>query len=618
MDVIKLENLANARVLVGSQPTGASSENSAESPVSVRAIHHRRWTIRNQFDRVLIGLPDDVWANPGKQRAWKLIKQNGAREVWRAEIAGAVYYVKYFAQRPIADTIKRLFRTPTCQAEWNSGVFALQQGIAAVRPMAFVEHVARDGRRYSILITEGIEPSQPLSEFWQSLLRDDNPRRRREDQMQIIERLAELIARAHQAGFEHLDMHAANLLVQPAAPRQYRVLLVDLHSARLDVPIHDAAVVRNLAQLNQWFRRFATIADRLRFLRAYLRFRNEFETTCRHGRAINRTFHELVHDLAASADRQARDIWAQRDRRVGRSGRYFSRVRVAGGWAGNVFLRCKHSHRDSPTADRTFDADWWAAQLAHPLRWFAADTSCKNSHSAQVHRAELAHPDGSISMILKRPLARNWVRRLRMWLGRSRSMRGWHMGHALVNRDIRAARPLAMLEKRLGPIVLDSMLITELVPNAIDLAGYIRREYAQRSRREWRACKHALSTALVAQLRRLEERGFAHLDCKAENLLVAGDPPRLVWIDMDGVRFVRHVTDEQKLAALARLFASVAALPGLARGDFARFLRDWCSRFGSRQGAWREIWRSIAPRVLEKQRQQERRRTWKLKHYRRV
>lgn len=615
MDVIKLQNIANARALVGPATDSAVTDAPPESDVAVRIIHQRRWTVRNQFDRVLTTLAPDVWEKPGKQRHWVLIKQNGAREVWRAEIAGSVYYVKYFTQRPIADAIKRIFRTPTCQAEWNSGVFAIQRGIAAVRPMAFVENVQRDGKRYSVLVTEGVEPSKPLSEFWLALLRDENPRRRREDQVQIINRLAELIARAHQAGFEHLDMHAANLLVQPVAPRQYRVLLVDLHSARLDVPIHDAAVVRNLAQLNQWFRRYATITDRLRFLRAYLRFRNEFETAYRHGRAIHRSFRELVQALAVSADRQAYEIWSQRDRRVIRSGRYFSRVRVADGWTGHVFLRCKQSHGDSPTAELTFDRDWWTSQLAHPLRWFSADTSCKNSHSAQVHRADLAHPCGSIGLILKRPLARNWVRRLRMWLGPSRSMRGWRIGHALLHRDIRAARPVAMLERRFGPVVLDNILITERIPGAIDLGGYLRREYAERSSRGWVHCKRLLSAALVRQLRRLEERGFTHLDCKAENLLVVGEPPRLIWIDMDGLRLVGRVGDERRLNALERLFASVSALPGLTRGDFARFLRDWSCRFGAKRGAWRDVWRDIAPRIIKKQRRRDRRREWKIKQY---
>lgn len=620
MDVIKLDNLRNASALVASKPAATQvGEPVAESAIASRTIGGKRWTFRNQFDRVLNVLPPSVWAQPAKQRGWRLVKQNSAREVWRTEIGNAVYYIKYFAQHPFIDALKRLFRAPTCQAEWNSGVFALQRGIAAVRPMAFAENIERDGRKYSVLITEGVEPSQPLNEFWLGLLNDDNARRRRADQRQLIERLAELIARAHQAGFEHLDMHAANLLVQPVAPRQYRVLLVDLHSARLNVPIHDTAVVRNLAQLNQWFRRYASVADRLRFLKSYLRWRNEFETSYAHGRAIERTFRELVHDLAISADRQAREIWAQRDRRVGRTGRYFAKLRADGGWRGHVFLCCKHPSQDSPTSGRAFERGWWSAQLAHPLRWFTGfANSCKNSHSAQVHRAELSHPQGNIALILKRPLARNWLRRLRMAVGSSRSMRGWRMGHALLHRDIRAARPLAVLERRFGPIVLDSILITERIPGAIDLRGYLQREHENRSSRGWVRCKRAISAALVSQLRKLDERGFVHLDCKAENLLVTGDPPRLVWIDMDGLRHPPRISERNRLRALARLHTSLCDAPGLSRGDFARFLRDWLARYGSQRGEWRAVWRKLAPLVDAKHRARAQRREWKLKHYGRV
>lgn len=618
MDVVKLNHPSNAHALIAGK---AVSPQPADTPtldgqIGKQTIAGRVWTFRSPFDRLLSSCPQEMWSRPERQRGWHLVKQNGAREVWRAEIGGTVYYVKYFTRRPWLDFIKGLFRTPTCRAEWDSGIFALRNGIAAVRPVAYTETIPRGGQVHALLITEGVEPSQPLNEFWFGLSKDDDARRRRADQHQIIDRLAELIARAHQAGFEHLDMHAANLLVQAVAPRKYRVMLVDLHSARLNVPIFDAAVVRNLAQLNQWFRRHASVTDRLRFLRAYLRWRNEFEPFYKHGREIRRDFRSLVRDLSAAAEKQAAEIWSQRDRRVGRSGRYFARIRLDSGWQGHVFLRCKHEVADSPSSHRTLDGSWWASRLADPLRLVSNPANCqKNSHSAQVARLDLAHPLGDVSLIVKRPLARDWRRRLRMWMPPSRSLRGWRMGHAMLHRDLPTARPLAVLEKRIGPFVVDSLLVTERIPSAVDLATYLRREYRVRSAREWAQCKRQMIASLVFQLRRLEEHGFLHLDCKAENLLVVGDPPRLVWIDMDGVRLVRRIAPRHRMALLTRIYMSLCSSPGLTRGDFARFLRDLTTRFGSREGAWRDIWRALQPWIAAKAQAAQRRQDWKIRHY---
>ena len=43
--------------------------------------------------------------------------------------------------------------------------------------------------------------------------------------------------------------------------------------------------------------------------------------------------------------------------------------------------------------------------------------------------------------------------------------------------------PLAVLERRFGPLVLDSLLLTEAIPGAIDLGAYLRQAQAALSPR---------------------------------------------------------------------------------------------------------------------------------------
>lgn len=292
MDTVDLSSPAGAAepdTDLAQRVTIATRELASPDRIARRAFHGLWWTFRNGFDRALETAHHSVWANPAAA-GWTHVKQSATRDVWRAQLAGGVYYAKYYVRRGGLAGVKRWLRGPTCLAEWRGGLYALRADIPAVRPAGYTEHVVCDGRPCSLLVTEALEPAYGLDEFWTAIQRDEVPQRRRQDARQLVERVAEMIAHAHQSGFEHLDMHAANILVQPLGARRYRTAFVDLQSARLGVPLDDRAVVRNLAQLNQWFRRQSSTADRLRFLRAYLRWRNEYESRFEHSRPLGLSF----------------------------------------------------------------------------------------------------------------------------------------------------------------------------------------------------------------------------------------------------------------------------------------------------------------------------------------
>jgi tRNA A-37 threonylcarbamoyl transferase component Bud32 len=577
----------------------------------------RIWVYRNGFENVLAAAPGVAWTNPAGQ-GWQRVKRNARREVWRAKLNGSAYYLKYYFGDGWAMRVRRLFRGDACEVEWKGGIYALQTAIPAVAPAAYTTDLIKDGAACSLLVTEAAEPAYPLDEFWEQVAADNDGPRRRRDTAQAVRALAQMIARAHQAGFEHLDMHAANILVQPLAPRRYRTLFVDLQSARRGAPLSDRAVVRNLAQLNQWFRRRSNITTRLRFLRAYLRYRDEYEHAFEHGRPLGFSFRGLWQALVAAAHRHAEALGAQRDRRARRAGQYFARLRVGGGWRGLAVIRTKRISADSLASRLVLTPAWWRQQLSDPLRWFrdGQTDSCKESHSACVRRGLLQLDHQSLPVIFKRPRARNWRRRLSRLLTASRSRRGWRMGQALLNRHIPTARPLAMLERRYGPLTLDSILITEAIPGACDLGTWLRRAHAADDAELWRTSKQQIANLLAKQLRRLAERGFVHRDCKAGNVLVISQPQlRLLWIDMDGLRRSRRRSEAQQLRALAALHVSLLNVPGLNRSDRVRFLKSYTARFGADPRAWQALWRRLDPLIQARIRTKTAHRLWKLKHY---
>lgn len=588
----------------------------APSAVDHVVISGARWLIRPRFQSVLEKISADVWRDP-HAHGWQMVKRNTLRSVWRFSIDGNDYYIKCFRRAGYRDAIKNLFGTPPWQAEWQGGLYAAAARIPAPEMLALCESIRIQNRRCAVLVSEALDASIPLNEFWRSVSADPDRRRRREDVEQLSRVLAEMLARAHQAGFEHRDMHAENILVQPIGPRRYRTAFVDLQCARLNVAVSDSAVVRNLAQLNQWFRRHAGVKERLRFLRSYFRQRLDFEAAFTHGRRLGLSFEGLVAALIPAAERHAERLWSQRDRRVRRVSKYFAPLRV-GGWRGAVFLESKHESEESTASTLELTRTWWNSVLKKPLSLFAtAEAQCKDSHSASVARVALRLPDGGVlPVIAKRPRARNWQRALRHLFGPSRSLRAWRMGYALLNRDIATARPLAYLERRLGPLRLDSLVLTEAIPDAIDLESFLTSGLAGRNRPEVFRLKLELGRLLAAQLRLLHQRRFIHRDCKASNLLVVTRPRlKLLWIDMDGLRRTRQVSLKDELAALTRLHVSLVDLPEITHGDRARMLREYLTHFGADPHEWRTIWRQVAAEAAEKQSELSKRRAWKQRHY---
>jgi len=79
------------------------------------------------------------------------------------------------------------------------------------------------------------------------------------------------MARMHDAGIIHNDLHPGNLLLGIDADDWPQFFLIDLHAVRLRRPLDVRASRDNLVMFNRWFTLRVGRADRLRFLHAYCR-----------------------------------------------------------------------------------------------------------------------------------------------------------------------------------------------------------------------------------------------------------------------------------------------------------------------------------------------------------
>jgi hypothetical protein len=209
-------------------------------------------------------------------------------------------------------------------------------------------------------------------------------------------------------------------------------------------------------------------------------------------------------------------------------------------------------------------------------------------------------------VICKRPLPRNAVKKLTVWLLGSRAMRTWRLANALLNRQIPTARPLAVVEKRWLGRPVDAFLLTECIEQAHDLDALLTLRLRELDEHLGRRLKQQVIDALVPVLRRLHERGFAHRDLKAPNVMVQWDGdvdhrPRVLLVDLDGIRQVSGPNPAAEVRALARLSVSLEHCRRVTQTDRLRFLMRYLARPGCPEPKWRPIWKAIHTAAKEYQ-----------------
>jgi tRNA A-37 threonylcarbamoyl transferase component Bud32 len=564
-----------------------------------------QWRIRCDWAAYFDSPAAPDWLNLHDQSGTVRVKTNEIRQVWLIETPSGSLYAKIAGPGRKWPRLRRLLLGPDALREWRVADYAARHRIATVAPVAAGWAKVNGQQPASVLITMALVNARPLDSLWLEL--DPARPATRRIKNAAIDATAELVARAHQNGFVHADLHAGNVLIESLPDDRCRACFVDLQSVRLHGPVSDGRVFHNLGQLNQWFQVNGLVSDRIRFLVRYLDWRNRVLAESAHGRRLAGDLRSLLGPLEQAARLHNRALAAKRDRQSMRDGRYFAAFRLEDGSRAHVFLEAKHPLPGSPASSMRFTREQWRDRLTPPRDWMNTTdlrNVIKDSDTALTCTARLAVAGGPcLKVVCKRTSPRRLHKRLLYLFLRSREMRSWKLGNALLHRQVATARPLAVCETRRWGLLRDSLLVTEFVEHAQDLDTLLVLRLREMPSDQQRRLKARIIRSLARLVRTMDDAGLAHRDLKASNILVQLDPqerdrPRLLLVDLDGLSRRRLWRPNSRLRALARLNASLEHCRRLTRTDRVRFLRDYLNSIGPPRTDWKTLWRQVARQSL--------------------
>jgi tRNA A-37 threonylcarbamoyl transferase component Bud32 len=427
-----------------------------------------------------------------------LLKDRGYRQLWRFEVNGRPYYLKFYPRRR---SFKRLVVGNPAMAEFRRLQQLSKIGIPAPRAGNALVGYRVAGVLGDAVIMDGIEPSVQLDVYFNDFkLRAEPPPNRRDIARQVID----IVSRLGRAKLGHRDLHLGNFLL-----KEGKVFLVDAYA------IHPGGLrLDEVLLLGHSVNRFASRSE------------------------IQRGWRELGpgHQLPG-ANRISPRQWRKFLERTTGENDWFGRIDI-GEWRGNYFKKAKFARRWAASSALQFSASDW--QKAWPEIWRQLESGSleplKKSRSGDVFDVTIDIGGKRLNAVLKRPYKRYWYRYINE-IGRgSRARRAWNKAWKLVVRNIPTAWPLLVLEKRSLGYVTDAVILFERVEGptlaSVDLDTIPAGERERLFRR----------TGGI--LRMIDNLGLAHFDAKASNWIVSFDEklgPRPIMIDVDGIRARRWV-----------------------------------------------------------------------------
>ncbi|HEY7428394.1 MAG TPA: lipopolysaccharide kinase InaA family protein [Gemmataceae bacterium] len=541
-----------------------------------------RWQIRPGLEPLFgpDGLRLNEWLAAGQAR---VVKHGPHRTVYHVALPELDFYLKHNRLADGRAWLRELVRPSKARIECNHALAVAARGVPTIEPLAVGETRRGAGPPYSFLITRALPETRPLNSFLENTLPQwPDPRRARMRQ-RLATALGRLLARMHDSGIAHHDLHPGNLLLRLDGEDRPELFLIDLHALRLGAPLSWRARRANLILLNRWFMLRSERTDRLRFWLAYCSASTRWTADRR----------EPIAGLERGTLASNLRFWRGLDRRCRGANRHFRRVRGA-----NVA-----GHAVADLAPEVL-----APLLADPDVAFERPDAIvlKKSPSSAVVELDMSGPEGLRRVVCKRFAVTRWSDPWTALFRAAPALRSYVMGHGLLLRCLPTPRPLAVWHRYRRGLPHEGYLLTEKVPDALELLRFVD-HLNTLAVAERRTVLRRLIDQVARLIATLHQRLLSHRDLKAANLLVSGvsslasgGEVHICFIDLVGVRRTLKLRRPRRVQNLARLNASFVNHPGLTRSDRLRFLRVYL-RWGLRgRMGWKRWWRQIEEATADK------------------
>jgi hypothetical protein len=556
-----------------------------------------RWAMAPELQALLLGPEGLRLGHWIRERHATVVKQGPHRVVYRVDLPGLTFYLKHNLVPDRFAWLRHMIRRSKARMEYENALAVAARGIPTITPLALGESccLARTGESY--LITRSLDDTQPLNLFLAVTLPSLSAARQTVLRLTLARELGKLVARIHDAGILHNDLHAANLLVRLHDDDRLELFVIDLSSVRIGAPLDWHTSRNNLVMLNGWFVPRVSRSDRLRFWKSYFATREQGSWQ---SWALGPKPHAiLAEQIEKYTWRFNLSFWRRRDRRCVRPNRYYRQVRGPG-VVGHAVTE--------------LDRDGLRRLLADPdgpLRRPGVKL-LKDSVSSTVAEIEMKVNGRLCPVIYKRFRVMSWTDPVASLLRPSPALRSWVHGQGFRERGLPTPRPLAVFHRTSGGLWHEGYLLTEKVEQASELHEYLRSLSAVAPARQVQMLRQQI-VQVARTIRALHLRRLSHRDLKAANILVRrwDAPPTTqapatahnllhmpegsVWlIDLVGVELFRKLRRKRRVQNLARLNASFHSSALLTRTDRLRFLRTYLNWGIHGRGNWKAWWRHIA------------------------
>lgn len=380
------------------------------------------------------------------------------------------------------------------------GVRAMMES-GIVTPALLHDHADRD---FQVLIFERIFNASSVLDLW---YRSDRRTRER-----LLEQMVHAVAALHRAGLSQADLHLGNFLY--TCEHLYAI---------------DGDGIRITGSLGR-----ERALDNLALLIAQLQPDNDvlFPGAYRHYAAARGWSTDDANAEAFAMRAKARRAACHRDHLAKKIFRECTAFSARADW------------RQFMVVDRRYDSPELRAALADIDRTMSDGQFLKQGRTSTVSKVHV----GGVGLVIKRYNIKGFWHGVRRAVQPTRAAISWRNAQRLMLYGLPTPLPIALVERRFGPLRRVSYFVTAF-HDGESAAAYFARV----------GVEHAVPMAqrVVALLRQLRRLKLGHGDLKATNLLICGS--EVLLTDLDAL--VQH----RDGAAAERAHAK----------DLQRFMRNW-------------------------------------------